>query len=755
IQSIKEGGGLILVQDPAEAEFDSMPRSAIATGLADLVAPVAELATQLVSAKRTRAALELPSDPTNLSNAAEQLLVQILTQLRLRTGHDFSGYKRGTILRRIGRRMQLVQAPTLGDYIQRLRQSDEEAELLYRDLLIHVTEFFRDREAWETLGREIIPQLFAGKGRDDHVRVWTVGCATGEEAYGLGMLLLEHAATLNFPPHIQLFASDLGRLALDFAREGAYPEAIAANVSEARLARFFEQDNSHYRVRNELRDLVLFTPHNLLQDPPFSRLDLIICRNLLIYLQPLAQRKALSLFHFGLIARGILVLGPSESVGELKDEFETCNNRWRVFRKRRDVRLPPDLRLPLPSNLDTQAGRPIAAPVRTGVALPSRSLLLAYDRLLEHFVSAAFLIDENRDLVHVFGDATRYIQPRAGRLSMDVLELVNAEFKPVLASVIQRVRSGTKSHVATTVRYRDQDATKIVKLEVVKLSDQASSQTWFLITFDEETRVKRQPDAEDEASAALLKQGHVDDLETELRYTKESLQTTVEELETSNEELQATNEELVASNEELQSTNEELHSVNEELYTVNAEYQNKIAELTELTADMDNLLESTEIVTVFLDEGLAIRKYTGRIEEWFDFVPADLGRRISAFSNNLNYPGLVDDIREVLREGNPREREIQDHAGSWLHLRLHPYRRDAEARGVVMTLIDITNLKQTRAKLQRLSAIVESSDDAIIGKTFGGKIESWNLAAERLFGYRAKEAIGKGISIILPESGVD
>ncbi|MCB0128010.1 MAG: hypothetical protein KDE58_37355, partial [Caldilineaceae bacterium] len=300
IQSIKEGGGLILVQDPAEAEFDSMPRSAIATGLADLVAPVAELATQLVSAKRTRAALELPSDPTNLSNAAEQLLVQILTQLRLRTGHDFSGYKRGTILRRIGRRMQLVQAPTLGDYIQRLRQSDEEAELLYRDLLIHVTEFFRDREAWETLGREIIPQLFAGKGRDDHVRVWTVGCATGEEAYGLGMLLLEHAGTLNFPPHIQIFASDLGRTALDFAREGAYPEAIAANVSEARLARFFEQDNSHYRVRNELRELVLFTPHNLLQDPPFSKLDLIICRNLLIYLQRPIQERVYESFHYAL-----------------------------------------------------------------------------------------------------------------------------------------------------------------------------------------------------------------------------------------------------------------------------------------------------------------------------------------------------------------------------------------------------------------------------------------------------------------------
>ncbi|MEZ4618800.1 MAG: CheR family methyltransferase [Caldilineaceae bacterium] len=409
IQSIKEGGGLILVQDPAEAEFDSMPRSAIATGLVDLVAPVAELVAQLVAAKRTRAALELPSDPAQLTNASEQILIQILTQLRLRTGHDFAGYKRGTILRRIGRRMQLVQASTLGDYIQRLRQSDEEADLLYRDLLIHVTEFFRDREAWETLKQEVIPQIFAGKGRDDHVRVWTVGCATGEEAYGLGILLLEHAATLPHPPHIQIFASDLGRTALDFAREGTYPEAIAANVSEERLTRFFEQDNSHYRVRNELRELVLFTPHNLLQDPPFSKLDLIICRNLLIYLQRPIQERVYESFHYALRPDGYLFLGSAETVDDINALFDTVNKRHRIYRRNklsRGTLILPTLPLRPAVKRDlSQDGQVLQSDGTRGNVGEQHRLLL------EEIAPPSLLVDEHYNVLHLSETVGHFLKP--------------------------------------------------------------------------------------------------------------------------------------------------------------------------------------------------------------------------------------------------------------------------------------------------------------------------------------------------------
>ncbi|MFN8469125.1 MAG: CheR family methyltransferase [Caldilineaceae bacterium] len=333
MRAVKEEGGLLLVQAPQEAEYDGMPKSAIATGLVDVVAPVAELAAQLVAAKRTKETLELPAEPQDLAQREQQTLLQILAQLRVRTGHDFSGYKEATLLRRIARRMQLLQLNTLGDYLNRLRQDAEEVDALYRDVLIHVTEFFRDAEAWSVLANDILPQLFEGKGPDDAVRVWTVGCATGEEAYSAAILLLEHAGQLNRPPQIQVFASDLGRIALDFARKGIYPEAIAADVPEARLNRYFVHENSHYQVRSEVRELVLFTPHNLLQDPPFSKLDLVICRNVLIYLQRPVQEHVFEAFHYALRPTGFLFLGSAESTYGVTELFETVDKRHRLYRR--------------------------------------------------------------------------------------------------------------------------------------------------------------------------------------------------------------------------------------------------------------------------------------------------------------------------------------------------------------------------------------------------------------------------------------
>lgn len=451
IQSIKEKGGLILVQDPTEAEYDGMPKSAIATGLADVVAPVADLVTQLVAAKRIGAALELPLDPEDLSIASEETLMQILTHLRVRTNHDLSGYKRATILRRVSRRMQLAQIPTLSAYLHYLRQDGDETDALFRDLLIHVTEFFRDPDVWESMAQTVIPQIFAIKGRDDGVRVWTVGCATGEEAYSVAMLLLEHANTLAIPPQIQIFSSDLGDLALDFARRGVYPQAIAANVSAERLTRFFIEENSHYRVRDELRERVLFTPHNLLQDPPFSRLDLIVCRNLLIYLQRPLQERVFEILHYALNPNGYLFLGSAESPNGITDLFEPVDKGNRIYRRSQQHQhtlvLPA---LPLHPHIGRHSAQRDAISGEASLVTDQE-----HRRLLETVGPPSLLVDENYHVLHLSETAGRYLQSPGGTPTIEILRLARPELQAELRAALFRaleVGKATLTH-AVPVHY--------------------------------------------------------------------------------------------------------------------------------------------------------------------------------------------------------------------------------------------------------------------------------------------------------------
>ena len=754
VRDVYEAGGLVLSETEETAKFDGMPRAAQETGCVHLVLQPDAMPESLVS--YVNQALS-PQDFAEKVCVPPRLggMDTAFRLLREEYGIDFSYYKPNTVVRRIERRVSMSKADTIEEYVEQLTTDHDELNALYRDLLIGVTRFFRDREAFDYIASDVLPQLIDEKEAGDELRIWVAGAATGEEAYSLAIFADEAMQAAGKSLDIKVFATDVHPASLEFASNGVYPKESVATVEKDRLAKYFRSTPEGYQVIARLRQMIVFARHNVFKDAPFTKLDLVSCRNLLIYLQPLAQRKVLSLFHFGLRSRGVMMLGPSESLGDLKEEFESLNNRWKVFRKRRDVRLPPEMRLQLPASTSNTTQVKPAIPATETSAAPQRHLMQAYDRLLEHFVSAAFLIDDARNVLHVFGKAVDYMQPRSGRMSVDLLEVVRPELKPILASAIQRVRRGIDIHVTTAMRLNDDDGSKDLKIDVMRLSDSNTQQSWFVVALEERAELKSAEPVEEKATADELSRGRVEDLETELSYTKESLQTTVEELETSNEELQATNEELVASNEELQSTNEELHSVNEELYTVNAEYQNKITELTELTEDMDNLLESTEIGTIFLDEELAIRKFTGKVETWFDLLKRDVGRKISAFSHNLSHPDLMGDIRKVLESQEPRETEVKDNTGKWLHLRLHPYRSDGDTGGVVMTLIDVSSLKQTRAKLQRLSAIVESSDDAIIGKNFSGQIESWNAAAERLFGYTAKEAIGNDVSLIMPEDVVD
>ncbi len=755
VRDVYEAGGLVLAETEETAKFDGMPRSAQETGCVHLALPPDAMADALVNYVNQSLS---PQDFADKVFVPPRLggMERIFRLIRDAYGLDFSHYKPNTVVRRVERRVSLMHSGSIDAYVKQLESDPDELNALYRDLLIGVTRFFRDRDAFDYLKAEVFPELVKEKQSGDELRVWVAGCASGEEAYSIAILIDEAMRDAGKTLDVKLFATDIHSSSLEVAAAGVYPNESFSQVSTERFDRYFQPTQGGFQVRTHLRQMVVFARHNVFKDAPFTKLDLISCRNLLIYLQPLAQKKALSLFHFGLRPRGILVLGPSESPGDLKEELESCNNRWKVFRKRRDVRLPTEVRL---SPMSGQERAPQRALITTPSPAPPphRSLLRAYDALLARLVGSAFLLDDARNVLHVFGAGKQYLEARAGRLSLDLLEMVRDDLRSVLGAAIQRVRRGSEPIAATAVKLDSGDGVKELGVRVERLHDELIGQTWILVTLEDRPAPEEGSPRPEAVPASEFASGRVSDLEIELRFTRENLQTTVEELETSNEELQATNEELVASNEELQSTNEELHSVNEELYTVNGEYQNKIAELTELTHDMENLLESTEIGTIFLDRDLAIRKYTGKVGAWFDLVSGDVGRKISAFANNLGHAALLDELTRVLETGEPLEREAQDQSGAWLLLRMHPYRGDEPRSGVVLTLIDISNLKHAEQELEKLALVARHTDNAVVISDPAGRVEWVNEGFTRITGYSLEEVRGRKPGDVLqgPDSSAE
>ncbi len=502
--------------------------------------------------------------------------------------------------------------------------------------------------------------------------------------------------------------------------------------------------------------MVVFAPHNIIKDAPFTKLDLVTCRNLLIYLEPLAQKKALALFHFSLNVGGVLLLGPSESPGELADEFDTIDERWKAYRKRRDRRLHVDLRLPLSPGFGTPAPGGAA-----GTILPAPRVLLdapltrAYDALLADYAPPALLVNERRELVQSFAGAAEYLRMRDGRLTSDVLDLVVPELKIPIATALQQALKRRTQVVFKGIPI-ERDGHKSVKLSARPIADKQTDTSFFLLTIEPQAPPPPPPETEGEAiDFSQASNAQLSALEAELRYTRENLQATVEEMETGNEELQATNEELVASNEELQSTNEELHSVNEELYTVNAEYQKKIVELTDLTADMDNLLVSTEVGVIFLDAELCLRKYTPEIAHLFHLLPGDVGRHIESFAHTIHRPGLVEDLQRVRDTGQTFEAEVQDREQKPYLLRILPYRSRGTISGVVLTLIDISRLRQTEKELLLMSKVFQDGADPIIVEDLDGKIISLNAETERAYGWSRDELLGRHIDELLPPDQVE
>jgi two-component system CheB/CheR fusion protein len=717
VLAINKGGGMVLVQSPETAQFDGMPRSAIATGVCDFI---------LAPDRMPRILVEYAISPlmvrTRLNHELEVFedegeYAAIFALLRRSYNLDFSKYKGSTVGRRIRRRMEFRQIPEVADYAAIVSGDQGELELLYKDLLIGVTEFFRDKQAFEFMDKEVIPRLFANLHRGEDLRIWSAGCATGEEAYSLAILLAEKAAEIDFTGKITVFATDVHKTSLDFASQGLYDRSRLTNVNPDRMARYFKKEgNDLFRVTSELRKLVVFAPHNLLNDPPFTRLDLVCCRNLLIYFQSEVQERVISLFHFALKKDGILFLGSSEGLGAFVGEFEVIANQHKMFRKIRDLKLALNLDAKRMERLHTNIPVTLFQPVNNRTINLDRQVLSDYDTLLRRHMPPGVLIDENRQIIHYFGNVAEYLKMPEGRAENNILALAEDNLHIALSTALQRADKTRQNIHTKNVRVRHGQDAHLIDLTVAPLPDEKNHSTHYHIYFERVKPIDHtmpleklgDNDAVDFNVHQHFRQ-HVVDLEMELVSTRESLQTTVEELQTSNEELQATNEELLASNEELQSTNEELHSVNEELYSVNSEFERKNLELKQLNNDHENLLASTDIGTVFLDRQLRIRKYNPAIAAFFKLLPQDIGRPIDHIAYHLSQQEeMLADIGRVLGSGIPIATEEETRDKSWLLRRIMPFRTETgQVEGVVITFTDITSIKAAELQVLRLNEELE------------------------------------------------
>lgn len=713
VVAVNAAGGFVFVQEPGSARFDGMPRSAINTGLADVVGKAEDLAAQLVVHMQ---APRLPAQMGGAAGVAESSLVVvqpldgILEVLWASSGINFREYKPTTVLRRIERRMQVTRCGTLGAYLEYLKASEDEQILLRREMLIPVTHFFRDNEAFEQLAAEVLPSLVKEASLLDPIRVWVAACSTGEEAYSMAMLFIEAFERMGRSRPIKIFATDVEPTHLEVGAAGHYPETIAAEVSAARLQKFFVASQGGWAVRPEIRQMVIFARHNFVADPPFTRMDLVSCRNALIYLQPAAQELALSRLRYALTVGGHLMLGPSENLGVLHRDFSALSGRHKLYKLLRHDRqaLPAALsrhtvqrvRTTKPSSELQGPSNGYRQPAPTPVQLGERQLQTSY-------VPPSLLIGPGRELLHVYGSARHFLQIPEGELTLDVLKLLPRPLSWAASLLLQAVGTGGLEDSAAPVAWSEGEQTRHVRLVARRLPAPHADGP-VLLSF-EPISADSAPggDTATAEAAAFDAEQHrrVEVLERELELTHHSLQAAIEELESTNEELQAANEELMASNEELQSTNEELQSVNEELYTVNSEYQEKVDVLNGINADLENISKASAIPTLFVDEALRMTRFTPELVRLFKVRESDRGRSIEDFANVLEYPEIFDDLRRTLSGSVSTEREVRSRDGAWWLARIQPYFAQSTASTrAVMTFVEVSAVKDS----ERLQAVIDS-----------------------------------------------
>ncbi|MFH1118755.1 MAG: chemotaxis protein CheB [Bacteroidota bacterium] len=747
IRAIKEAGGMVMVQDDQSAKFDGMPRSSIATGLVDYILPPDKMPEELIKFVK-HPYINKTGKIDNIISKDEDILAKILKIVKEKVGVDFSFYKPATILRRLEKRISINQIDKIEHYISYLNQSPTEARILYKELLIGVTQFFRDQEAFSVLREKVIPEIFRVKKPGNNIRIWSVGCSTGEEAYSLAILFREYMDESQIELDVKVFATDLDSESIEYASTGIYPESIISDVTPDRLRSYFLKRENSYIVSERIRRMVIFASHNILKDPPFTKIDLIVCRNMLIYLNAAMQRRIMAMFYYSLLQSGHLYLGSSETVGEIADGYTTISSKWKVYKVKQGYRLPAQYTFhnTITSLRDTRYKiRAEETPMAANDVFKVENI---YDSIVEGFLPPSVLLDYRLDLIHVFKDASRFLRIPQGKANLNILKMVLPEISVVLGSLLHKVARDKKELTFREVQISLNNLLTYIDIGCKIIEEGRSKTIYFLVTFIEKQVAESESVKVDDFDLKSHYNERFSELERELQYTRENLQATIEELETSNEELQSTNEELIASNEELQSTNEELQSVNEELYTVNSEYQNKIEELTQMTNDMNNLLKNTNIGTLFLDKFLRIRRYTPAIVKTINVMEMDLGRPVFHISHNLVYENFQADIEKILETLIPFETEVFDKAGSCYLMRMLPYRTIENAvDGIVLTLIDITERKRLEELIRsERDLLLRSLDISPIGQIIinnEGLINYANKAMGNLLGMNELEITGK------------
>jgi len=748
-RAIKEKGGILMVQDPGTAKFDSMPRNAIDAALIDIIAPANELPKKLIDFLKFTPVIK-PEEQEDVKNKSS--IEKVIILLRIHTGNDFSLYKKNTIYRRIERRMGVHKIDKISSYVLFLQENPKEMDFLFKELMIGVTNFFRDVAVWGKLKDTYLPDIIGNLPSNSVLRAWVPGCSTGEEAYSLGIVFKEALEEAN--PHggisLQIFATDLDTAAISVARKGIYSENIIADVSPERLNRFFVKTDEGYRLNTEIREMVVFAPHNIIMHPPFTKLDILSCRNLLIYMDPELQYKLLGLFYYSLNPEGIMLLGSAETLGKQSHFFTPLDSKLKIF-KRNDNRQLPDLDNFPSSFFRTKPANPDKA-VTIGSTANIQSL--TDQLLLQQFSPAGVLVNENGDILYISGHIGKYMEPAVGKANMNIFAMLREGLHNEFPLAFRKALLKKEKVVLKNIKVGTNGSSYGVDVNIHCLDNPESLKGTVLIIFSDAPEII-EPGLLNTTGKKPTKSIMQRKLEEELQQTRIEMQNTLEEMQTSQEELKSTNEELQSTNEELQSTNEELttskeemQSLNEELQTVNYELQSKVDDFSRVNNDMKNLLNSTEIATLFLDKDLNIRRFTLQANKIFKMIKSDIGRPFTDLVTDLIYPGLADDSREVLNSLVFIQKQIASKDGQWFSIRIMPYRTyDDKIDGLVITFINLSDIKQVEGKLhetlQMNTLLLNSSSDLVVKLSKDLKIKEFNFVAEKFFGKKRDEVINK------------
>ncbi len=758
LHAIKENNGIVMAQDPATAKFDSMPRNAIDSKIIDIVAPAGELLTKLMDLIKHIPTLNSDSE---IEIGEKSALDKVTILLRTQTGNDFSLYKKNTLYRRIERRMGIHKIDRVNSYVHFLQENPAEINILFKELLIGVTNFFRDPHVWKKLKESILPAIIANAKDGLILRAWVPGCSTGEEAYSLAIVFMEvlEKANKNGGITLQIFATDLDESAVETARKGLFPANIETDVSQSRLKRFFVKTEDSYRVKTEIREMIVFAKHNIIMHPPFTKIDFLTCRNLLIYLDSELQKKLIGLFYYSLNPDGLMLLGSSESLGTQSSLFIAIDSKLKIY-KRSNTTLRPEL-LDFPSSFsranrsNTENQMPAKLPVN--IQTPAEQLLL------QQFSPPAVLVNENGDIVYISGRTGKYLEPAVGKANLNIFAMLREGIRNEFPLAFRKVLTSKRQEILHHIKIGTNGSSQTLDVTIQWIEKPDSLRGMVMVVF---TDVHEIYSTKPKAGRKAIDSRKQSALENELQHTRESMQGTLEEMQTSQEELKSTNEELQSTNEELQSANEELttskeemQSLNEELQTVNAELQSKIDDYSRVNNDMKNLLNSTDIATMFLDKELNLRRFTDQTTKIFKLIKSDIGRPFTDQASDLNYPNLADDAREVLRTLVFIQKQISTKDGRWFSIRIMPYRtHDDRIDGLVITFINISDLNQMEVRLleaEKLNRLLlDSVSDVIIKLSTEFKIVEFNPKAELFFGKTRTEVANQNfirLFIPLPE----